>query len=137
MAHPFPSVGWLEAFEEVLNNDERYAKVAAKWEGDFLFIIEPDEGSEDPVIWYYMDLWHGKCRESFDVEPGSEDAPKPQFILRASRMQFMKVLKGELDPMQAMLTRRLRVEGNMAYMLRNVPIVLDFVRCAGSIEIVD
>jgi len=39
------------------------------------------------------------------------------------------VVTGELDAMQAMMTRRLRVEGNMAYMLRNVPSVLDFVRC--------
>jgi hypothetical protein len=31
--------------------------------------------------------------------------------------------------MQAMLTRRLQVSGNMAYILRNVPVVLDFVRC--------
>jgi hypothetical protein len=37
--------------------------------------------------------------------------------------------------MQAMITRRLKVEGSMAYMLRNVPTVLDFVRCCSSVEI--
>jgi hypothetical protein len=35
--------------------------------------------------------------------------------------------------MQAMITRKLRVQGSMAYMMRNVPVVLDFVRCAREI----
>ena len=34
---------------------------------------------------------------------------------------------------QAMLTRKLGVKGNMAVMMRNVPTVLDFVRCAGEV----
>jgi putative sterol carrier protein len=55
--------------------------------------------------------------------------------LRAPRRHFLKVVTGELDPMQAMMTRRLRVEGNMAYMLRNVPTVLDFVRCCRLVGI--
>jgi hypothetical protein len=33
-----------------------------------------------------------------------------------------------------MITRNLRVDGSMAYMMRNVPVVLDFVRCAQEIE---
>jgi hypothetical protein len=37
--------------------------------------------------------------------------------------------------MQAMVTRRLKVQGSMAYMLRNVPTVLDFVRCCRLVEI--
>ena len=40
----------------------------------------------------------------------------------------------ELDPMQAMITRKLRVQGSMAYMMRNVPVVLDFVRCAQEVD---
>jgi hypothetical protein len=34
--------------------------------------------------------------------------------------------------MTAMMTNKLRVRGNMGYMMRNVPTVLDFVRCAGE-----
>jgi len=32
-----------------------------------------------------------------------------------------------------MMTRRLHVQGSMAYMMRNVPVVLDFVRCAREV----
>lgn len=137
MAHPFPSESWLAAFEEVLNHDERYAKVATNWEGDIMFIIEPDEGSSEPALHYFMDLWHGECRNAYTVPLEEKEPPKPKFTLRATRSQFLNVLKGEIDPMQAMLTRRLHVEGSMSYMLRHVPTVLDFVRCAKLVEIAD
>jgi hypothetical protein len=32
-----------------------------------------------------------------------------------------------------MMTRKLNVHGNMAVMMRNVPVVLDFVRCAREV----
>ena len=101
MAHPFPSESWLAAFEEVLNRDERYAKVAANWEGDIMFIIEPDEGSSEPALQYFMDLWHGECRKAYTVPLEEKEPPKPKFTLRATRSQFIDVLKGEIDPMQA------------------------------------
>ena len=137
MAYQFPSDSWLVAFEDVLNSDERYAKVAANWEGDITFVIEPDKGSTEPALQYYMDLWHGVCRKAYVVPLEDKEARKPKFYLRATRSQFLDVLKGEIEPMQAMLTRRLRVEGNMAYMLRHIPTVLDFVRCARLVEIED
>ena len=40
---------------------------------------------------------------------------------------------GKLDPMTAMLSNRLKVAGSLGYMMRNVPTVLDFVRCAREI----
>ena len=83
----------------------------------------------------YLDLWHGTCRGTAVVPPGEER--KARFTLRAPLANFLKVLRGELDPMQAMLTRRLRVDGDMSYMMRNVPVVLDFVRCARSVAIRD
>ncbi len=47
--------------------------------------------------------------------------------------KFLQGGKGELDPMQAMLTRKLTVKGNMGYMMRNVPTVLEFVKCAKAV----
>ncbi len=83
----------------------------------------------------YFDLWHGKCREVRVIDPEEEEVPDAAFILTAPQANYLKVLRGELDPMQAMVTRRLKVEGSMAYMLRNVPTVLNFVRCCSSVEI--
>ena len=39
----FPSKEWILAFKDALNVSKEYEKVAREWEGDFLFIIEPEE----------------------------------------------------------------------------------------------
>ena len=130
MSAIFPSLEWLEELKEKLNNDEQYAKVAKKWEGDMVCLLEADDKLEETMT-LYIDLWHGKCREvAVWDEIGDK---KPAFILKASYRNFLRVLRGELDPMQAMLTRKLAVKGNMAVMMRSVPTVLDFVRCAGEV----
>ena len=126
----FPSLEWLEALKEKLNSDEKYAEVAKKWEGDMLCQLEADDRLEKTML-LYIDLWHGKCREvAVWDEIGDK---KPAFIMKASYTNFLRVLQGDLDPMQAMLTRKLGVKGNMAVMMRSVPVVLDFVRCASEV----
>ena len=139
MAYPFPSEEWLLVLVEVLNSDPRYAEVAKRWEGDMTVVIEPEDGDErhDLPVAVYLDLWHGKCRSArfFDME--KEEMPDAAFTLRARIDNIEQLFKGQLDPIQAMMTRRLRVEGNMAYMLRNVPTVLDFVRCCQLVPIKD
>ncbi len=126
----FPEAAWVRDLYEKLNQDSTYARVARNWEGDLMFVIEPDEVLRAPVN-IYLDLWHGKCREAIVLEP---PATRPAlFVLRAPYMNFVRVLTGEWQTMQALLTRKLRVEGNMAYLVRNVPTVLEFVRCAQEI----
>lgn len=126
----FPSAEWAQALMEKLNSDPRYAEIARNWEGDLTFIIEPGGALQDQMV-IYLDLWHGKCRDAFVVQSG--DPPRAAFTLKAPYENFIRILKGELHPMQAMLTRRLHVQGNMAVMMRNVPTVLDFVRCAQEV----
>jgi putative sterol carrier protein len=135
MAYRFPSEAWLNAFVEVLNSSARYAEVAKDWEGDFLFIVEPDPERGQPEWACWLDLWHGKSRKAAVVEESAAGPPKARFTLRAPLGNLLKVLRGELDPIQAMVTRRLRVEGDMGYLLRNVPVVLAFVGCARQVEI--
>jgi len=130
MSAIFPSMEWLENLKEKLNNDDQYARIAKKWEGDMVCQLESDDRLKEQAI-LYIDLWHGKCRDVAIWDEIGEK--KPAFILKASYGNFLRVLQGDLDPMQAMLTRKLVVKGNMAMIMRNVPTVLDFVRCAGEI----
>ena len=132
MAYIFPSVEWVSALKDKLNSDERYAHVARKWEGDILFEVKPDGPLDNPEI-YYLDLWHGKCRDICSVEPERIGDYEAAYTLSAPYSILARVMKGDLDPMQALITRKLTVKGSMAYMMRNVPVILDFVRCAKEI----
>lgn len=126
----FPSSEWVQAVMDKLNSDTRYADIAKNWEGDIRFVVEPDANFSESV-WIYFDLWHGKCR-SAQMETVDSQV-KPAFILSAPYGNLIRVLEGDLDPMTALLSRKIQVHGNMAVMMRNVPTVLDFVRCCREV----
>lgn len=130
MSAVFPSLEWLKELEAKLNSDERYAEIAKKWEGDIIIVIEPEGNLKERKI-FYLDLWHGACRGVAELGDASEK--QAVFVLTATYENIKRILTGALDPMQAMLTRKLSVKGNMAVMMRSVPTVLDFVRCAREI----
>ena len=123
---------WLDSLVLKLNSDERYAKIAKNWEGDMLFVIDPD-GQLSELKRIYLDLWHGKCRKAFFLS--DHEVMTAAFTLKAPYENFKQVLSGELEPMRAMLTRKLGVQGNMAVMMRNIPTVLDFVRCCQEVTL--
>ena len=131
MAAIFPSLDWLTALQHRLNADARYNDIARNWEGDLLFDIQPAGNLQQPLL-LYLDLWHGQCR-GVEYAPAAGTHARPTFILRAPYTHFTSILLGKLDPMTAMLTSKLKVDGSLAYMMRNVPTVLDFVRCAREI----
>lgn len=126
----FPTAEWLEALSDKLNTDERYAHIARNWEADLRVIIEPS-GALEEELWIYLDLWHGKCRDAYFEKNDSQN--DPHLVLTGKYNVIQKVLLGELDVMQALLTRRLSVKANMGLLMRNVPVVLDFVRCAKEV----
>jgi putative sterol carrier protein len=126
----FPSEEWLNGLEAQLNSDERYGEIARNWEGDLFFRIEP-EGNLKEELTFYLDLWHGKCRQ-VAYKPDPSSYPTPTFTLSATYNNITSILTGKINPMTAMMTMKLKVQGNMGYMMRNVPTVLDFVRVAGE-----
>ena len=128
MAAIFPSAEWLQGLESQINSDSKYREIAKKWEGDVFFIIEP-AGNLDERLTFYLDLWHGTCRK-VDYKPQPDSYPNPTFTLTATYTDITSILTGKLNPMTAMMTSKLKVKGNLGYMMRNVPTVLDFVRVA-------
>jgi putative sterol carrier protein len=131
MAAIFPSEEWLKGLEAKLNSDSHYNEIAKNWEGDLVFFIEPD-GNLDERVTFYLDLWHGTCRK-VEYKPQPDSYPKPTFTLTSSYKDITSILTGKLNPMTAMMTSKLKVKGNLGYMMRNVPTVLDFVRVAQSV----
>jgi putative sterol carrier protein len=126
----FPTPEWLSALKDKLNTDKTYAHTARNWEGDMKFVVEP-EGALNSPITFYLDLWHGECRDVSVVPDGVEKSSA--FTLKAPYGNFAKIMRGEIDPIRAMLTRKVLVQGNMVTITRNVPTVLDFVRCCREV----
>lgn len=127
MAYVFPSQEWVEAFKDAVNNNPDYRTAAKTWEGDFYFVVEPDASSSfsEPVI-MYMDLWHGECREAYLVTDRSQK--KPEFVISAPYSVWKQVVTGKLDPIKGLMTRKLKLQGNMMKIMRAVKAANELVR---------
>jgi putative sterol carrier protein len=133
VAFVFPSPDWTAQLQQVVNNDQAYAQSAKTWEGDFYFVIDPGPGIPQAVK-MYLDLWHGKCREAHIVS-GPENR-QPEFTISGTLDTYRKVFEKKLDPIQALMTRRLKVQGNMMKIVRSVKPTLDLVNCCSMIPTV-
>jgi putative sterol carrier protein len=131
MASKFPSDEWVKALMEDLNKSEAYAEAAKTWEGDFYFIVDPG-GSLDKTVILYMDLWHGKCRDAFQV--ADEAAKTPVFRMSAPVATWKKVLTKKLDPIQGLVTGQLKLKGNMAMVMKSVKAAKELVESCTRIE---
>ncbi len=123
--YEFGSEQWVKAFMEAINASQGYAEAAKTWEGDFYFIIEPGPGGKETVM--YVDLWHGKCREAFLVADRS--AKKPAFVIIAPETAWRKVIEKKLDPIQGMMTRQLKLTGDMVKIMKAVKASKELVEC--------
>jgi len=51
----FPSGEWIKEFCKLVNENKANEEAAKNWEGDFLFIVTPDEGLDKEYV-FYVDL---------------------------------------------------------------------------------
>ncbi|MCX6029915.1 MAG: SCP2 sterol-binding domain-containing protein [Chloroflexi bacterium] len=133
MPYLFPSPEWVEQLKTEINRSEAYANSAKTWEGDFHFIVEPG-GPITESFTLYLDLWHGKCRDAHPVT--GEGNKKPEFVISGTLDAYRAIFNKKLDPIQALMTRKLKLQGNMGKIMRAVKATLDLVNCCGMIETV-
>ncbi len=127
MAYLFGSEEWIQRYRDEVNGSERYKAVAANWEGDFFFVVNAD-GLMDQRAVYYLDLWHGECRQACLVS--DESMFSPLFRLESAATNWRAIVSKQLDPIQGMMTRRIKLQGDMAKIMRYVPAAQELVECA-------
>lgn len=130
MAYQFPSDAWIKELSSQLNESESYERSAKDWEGDFLFIVEPDE-AYDHTTYLYLGLRHGKSTGAATV--GSEGERETEFVIRAPYSTWRQVIEGELDPIQGMMTKRLKLSGNMMKIMRYPKAAQEIVACCAEV----
>lgn len=127
MATKFPSAEWIEQLVIEINSSQAYANAAKQWEGDVVFVIEENGG-------VYLDLWHGECR---NAEFLSDPTTKPaKYTISATLERWQKVLEGKLDPVQGIMTRQLKLDGNLIQLMKYIKAAQELVRCATRIDTV-
>lgn len=105
----FPSEEWAKAYRDALNSDEGYNAAAAKWQGDFIFIITPDENLSREYI-FYLDLSDGQCSAAQALV--SREEKEAEFTFEGSYSNWKKLLTGETDHIKGLITRKFKLKGN-------------------------
>jgi putative sterol carrier protein len=124
---------WIAKFVSTLNDNEAYAEAAETWEGDFLFIVWSNkEAGIDEEIVMWMDLWHGKCR-GYELLP-TRDAKETAFIYEGELTNWQEIIEGRLDPIKALLTRKMKLTGDRAKVMRATRAAKELVRTAQMIK---
>jgi putative sterol carrier protein len=130
VALQFPSDEWIKELSRQLNDSESYERSAKNWEGDFVFVVEPDEAYDDTAH-LFLGLYHGKSPGA-EMLPG-EDGKETEFVISAPYSTWRLVIEGKLNPIQGMMMRKLKLEGDLKKIMRYPKAANEIVSCCAQI----
>ncbi len=131
MGFLFGTDEWVKDLMEKVNDSEGYAHAAKDWEGDFYFVINKSPGFPEEIS-LYLDLQHGKCLDAFAADDPT--AKSPAFILAAPAPIWRKVLEGKLDPIRGLMSRQLKLKGNMMKIMKTPKAATELVAAAQVVD---
>jgi putative sterol carrier protein len=113
----WPTEDWGREYMARLNESHAYASAAKDWEGAVVyhFQAEPSWGLTADLYGYF-DLWHGTCRDTRFVS--ADEADGAEFTISAPYSVWKQIVLGELDPVTALVKRKLKLKGNLPKALR-------------------
>lgn len=82
-------------------------------------------------VWF--DFWHGEMRQAMPVVPG--EIKNPRFILSGPYSAFKEIVMGKVDPTTQIMRGKLKLKGDLGYMMRNTATVNRFSQLMASIPI--
>ncbi len=122
MAYEFPSEEWTQAFAAAVNDNEDYRKHGKPWTyGAVAMVISktPEVGIEEDTG-MILDVDQGVCRGTQYVK-GMDAVQEAPFIIVAPYARWKQVIRGEVDPIKAMMEGKLKMtKGHLPTMLRFV-----------------
>jgi putative sterol carrier protein len=133
MAILFGSQEWVDALKKTLETSQAYKEAAKNWEGDLYIIVEPDASYKNRHI-LYLDLWHGECRETGVIADENEKSPKYRIFGPFTNMK--QILDKKVDPVQSMMTGKIKVKGDMAQIMKMPRAAVELVNCMTAFETV-
>jgi putative sterol carrier protein len=126
----FPSDEWIKELSRQLNESESYERSAKDWEGDFVFVVEPDD-AYDETAYLFLGLYHGKSPDAF-LQDGQDDR-ETEFTISAPFSTWRRVIEGKLDPIQGMMMRKLKLNGNLTKIMRYPRAAKEIVSCCALV----
>jgi len=110
----FPSQEWCVAFMDLVQADSESARIGVGWKGDVAAVCKaqpPDLGK--PFAIYFRPVG-GRVTEFRVLEDLDEvEEIEPSYVAMADFSVWKNLIRGELDPFEALIKRRIELRGNL------------------------
>ncbi len=126
----FPSAEWAAAYQKALNENPAYKEAAQAWVGDILLRVQPTDPNV-PAPGVHLTLAHGEC--SAAVYHADARAVASEFVYEGTRENWQRLLRGEIDPVKAILDGTFRIKGNLAKAMRFTRAAKELVETAARV----
>ena len=133
MAFTFPSAEWAAEFKKQVQASAAYRQAAATWTfGPVALVTRADPGlglADDVGMW--LDIDRGICNDVRMV-PRAEADGAP-FCITGDYARWKSVLRREVDPVKAMMQKKLELKGQMTTIVKYVNASKELVECAARV----
>ena len=131
----FGTSEWARALEEGINASSEYRNAGQSWgtgfNGNILFAFEPG-GAIARGSYLLLRLQEGRCLGA-EFVPGPTH-PDQGFALRAPFPLWLDILNGKTLAASAILTGKMRVEGNTITLLKYAGAHRSLVHCVATLD---
>ena len=124
---------WCQEWKKRVNANQAFVKYNKGWKGDLSGIIQADPDNNFPEERYlYLHFHDGSCLDVKMIT--KKEAEKCAFILKGAYIRWYQIAKGELDAVKAMMQGKLKLKGNLPYVVKYVKGVQESIRSMREIE---
>lgn len=115
----FMSEAWCRAVVEAAGADPQAEAAGRGWRGDVALVVESPEVESSVAVWARPE--NGQIAE-WRVLASVEEVGllQPTYVARASMKTWQGLYEGTLDPVEAVLFRKLRVVGDIEQLVERI-----------------
>ena len=113
---------WLDAWKQKIATSAEYREIAKNWEGSVSIIVNPDPGKGilEP-IYIFTDYWHGDVGDFLICDKAKAETAK--FVMSGDAARWKQVARKEVDSTKALMQGKLKLKGDLTYVVRNIKTV--------------
>jgi putative sterol carrier protein len=117
----FPSKEWCEDAVRLLNDDPERSLAAQGWQGDIGVIVDAEPGKLARAFVVHVVPRDARIEKLRVLdEPDDLDELEPAYLARAPYTVWKQLLQGSLDPVEAVLRRRIAVKGDLQQVIERL-----------------
>jgi hypothetical protein len=117
----FPSKEWCEEAVRLVNEDPERSMAAQGWQGEIGVIVDAEPGKlAKPFVAHLVPRDNRIEKLRVLDDPDDLDEVEPAYLARAPYSVWKQLLQGSLDPVEAVLRRRIAVKGDLQQLIERL-----------------